>query len=129
MSECGDGEETYYSSSEVSRGEKESVIARIFESMKTAGDNPGFSADYLAGLKKKLMRDQAARESYAARYKVNIPVKTGAVLLANGREVESVTKGKNFYTRLLPDGSSQRFDLSGRLINFYNRKKDISFFI
>ena len=125
VSECGDGEEIFYSAREVSKADKESVIKRIFENMKATGKNPGFSADYMAHLKKQLMRDQTARENYAAQYKVTIQVNVGAVLMANGREIENVVLQKNFYTRNLSDGTSQRFDLEGRLVSVYNKNGDV----
>ena len=61
VSECGDGQEVFYSKKEISRAEKESVIKRIFENMKTTGKDPGFSADYMAKLRKTLLRDQDIR--------------------------------------------------------------------
>ena len=48
-------------------------------------------------------------------------LKEGAQLFANGTEVENFKVDKGFYTRNLTDGTSQRFDLKGRLTHMYDK--------
>ena len=121
ISECGDGQEIFFSAKELSRSEVDDSINRIVAKMKTAKASSGFSGDYWAQLKSKLLKEPGVRADYATQYGVVLPVKDGVKMLANGRESESVTLQNKVYTRILPDGSSQRFDLNGHLNSMYNQ--------
>src|SRR5437868_2848583 len=80
------------------------AVTRILEKMTADKKNSSYSADYWAQLKVKLSKDQSLRESYAAQYALVNPVKEGAKLMANGRELENIVLQKQVYTRTLADG-------------------------
>ncbi|MEY4617247.1 MAG: hypothetical protein RJB66_2207 [Pseudomonadota bacterium] len=116
--ECGAGLETTYTSKDYGQKDVEKLVQAIIQKVKAEGKR---SSDYLANLKKNLMQDSRLRIRMALDYDLNASVKEGALYFANGKEVESIALGKEYYTRQLVDGSYQRFDLKGRLIAVYDK--------
>ncbi|MEQ1722759.1 MAG: DUF6531 domain-containing protein [Pseudobdellovibrio sp.] len=121
ISECGDGQEIVFSAREVTRKDIDNTISQIIAKMKVDPKVKVVSSEYWKKLSDDLVEDDDQRADLASQYKVIIPIKEGAKLIANGKEVESVVAGKGFYTRNLPDGSSQRFDNLGRLTHIYDK--------
>lgn len=121
ISECGDGQEIIYSPREITRADVESTTSQIINRMKNDPKLKISSPDYWKKLSADLIADDEMRAEYAEQYKVSIPIKEGTKFLANGKEVEHVVFSKSYYTRNLPDGSSQRFDLQGRLTHTYDK--------
>lgn len=120
ITECGDGQEIIYSPREIMRKDVENTISLIIAKMKADSRNK-LSADYYKKLSEDLIEDDMRRSDLAAQYKIAVPIKEGTRFMANGREVENVVFNKNFYTRNLPDGSYQRFDLQGRVTHSYDK--------
>jgi YD repeat-containing protein len=121
ISECGDGQEILFSPREVTRKDIDNTISQIITKMKTDPKVKIVSAEYWKKLSDNLVEDADQRAELANQYKIIVPIKEGARLIANGKEVENVVVGKGFYTRNLPDGSSQRFDNLGRLTHIYDK--------
>lgn len=121
ISECGDGQEIIFSPREVTRKDIDNTIAQIISKMKLDPQVKVVSADYWKKLEAELVESDDQRAELAVQYKIVVPLKEGAKLIANGKEVENVVVGKDFYTRNLPDGSSQRFDNLGRLTHNYDK--------
>lgn len=124
ISECGDGQEIVYSPREIQRKDIENTINSVLAKMKTDPKNKNLSPDYYKKLQVDLIEDDLRRNEIAASYGIAMPVKEGTKFMANGREVESVVFNKTHYTRNLPDGSSQRFDLQGRLTHSYDKNSN-----
>lgn len=124
ISECGDGQEINYSAREVTKKDIESTINQIIAKMKADNRIKSVSADYWKKLTDQMVFDDDQRSRLAKKYNVSVAIKEGMKFLANGKEVESVTFNKTFYTRNLPDGSYQRFDLQGRLTNMYDKNNN-----
>lgn len=124
ISECGDGQEIVYSPREIQRKDIENTITSIVTKMKADPKNKSLSADYYKKLQIDLVEDDLRRNEIAASYDIAMPIKEGTKFMANGREVESVVFNKTHYTRSLPDGSSQRFDLQGRLTHSYDKNSN-----
>lgn len=121
ISECGDGQEVVFSPREITRKDIDSTISQIISKMKTDPKIKVVSADYYKKLSDALIEDDAQRSDLAAQYKISVPIKDGTKFMANGKEVENVVANKAYYTRNLPDGSYQRFDLAGRLTHNYDK--------
>lgn len=121
ISECGDGLEVLFSPREITRKDIDTTITEIIKKMKLDAKIKVVSADYWKKLSDELVEDDEQRADLAAQYKIAVPVKEGTKFMANGKEVENVVFNKTFYIRNLPDGSSQRFDLQGRLTHSYDK--------
>lgn len=121
ISECGDGQEIIYSAREITKQDIESTINQILTKMKTDPKIKVVSAEYWKKLSVDLFDDDEQRSELAAQYNISIPIKEGTKFMANGKEVENVVFNKSYYTRNLPDGSHQRFDLQGRLTHNYDK--------
>lgn len=124
ISECGDGQEIVYSPREIVRKDIENTISLIISKMKADVKNKSLSADYYKKLNADLFEDDIRRSDLAAQYKIAVPIKEGTKFMANGREVENVVFNKTFYTRNLPDGSYQRFDMQGHLVYSYDKNSN-----
>lgn len=121
ISECGDGQEIVFAPREITRKDIDSTINQIISKMKTDPSIKVVSADYYKKLSDILAEDDGQRSDLAAQYKISVPIKEGTKFMANGKEVENVVVYKGYYTRNLPDGSFQRFDLAGRLTHNYDK--------
>ena len=121
VSECGDGQEITYSAKEITRKDVDSTIAQIFSKMRADKKFSTSSPDFWKKLQGQLIEDEEARSDYAKQYGIVVPIKEGQRFLANGKEVENVIFAKGYYTRNLPDGSFQRFDIAGKLTHMYDK--------
>ncbi len=121
ISECGDGQEVLFSPREVTRKDIDNTISQIIAKMKSDSKIKVVSAEYFKKLSETLAEDDGQRADLATQYKISVPIKEGTKFMANGKEVENVVASKGFYVRNLPDGSSQRFDLLGRLTHNYDK--------
>lgn len=121
VSECGDGQVITYSAKEISKQEINRSIGLIINKMKADPRFKTSSADYWRNLSNQLLEDDDRRSSLSRQYGVSSSVKEGIRYMANGKEVENIVLFKNFYTRTLPDNSSQRFDLQGRMTHMYDK--------
>lgn len=124
ISECGDGQEITYSSHEITKKDLDITINQIIKKMKDDTKVKASSANYWTNLANQLLLDEAQRTRLAKQYGITVAIKEGMKFSANGKEVENVVLGKTFYTRNLPDGSYQRFDLQGRLITMYDKNNN-----
>ena len=124
ISECGDGQEILYSPREIQRKDLDNTISQIISKMRADQKNKNLSADYYKKLGVDLVEDDLRRNELARQYGVSVQIKEGVKFMANGREVENVVFNKTHYTRNLPDGSAQRFDLDGRLTHSYDKNSN-----
>lgn len=120
VKECGGGLEVTFSAREITRKDIETTIAQIFSKMK-AEKKVGLTDSYFKNLQAQLIEDDSMRSNMAKKYGLSVAVKEGTKFFANGREVEHFVFNKTFYTRNLADGSSQRFNLQGRLSYIYDK--------
>lgn len=121
ISECGDGQETFYSAREVSKAEVDNTIKQVVTKMKADKKYAGSTKEFWANIQNQLFEDQDMRSTYARQYGLVRPVKEGQKLMANGKEVENVVLSKGIYTRTLADGSYQRFSSEGRMTHMYDK--------
>ncbi len=124
ISECGDGQEIIFSAKEITKKDIDTTIAAIVTKMKADKSSKATSPDYLKKISDQMASDDELRARFAKTYSVSVPIKEGTKFSANGKEVENVIFSKTYYTRNLPDGSFQRFDLQGRLVNMYDKNNN-----
>jgi len=120
VKECGGGLEVTFSPREITRKDIDNTIATIISKMK-ADKKVGQTESYYKNLETQLVEDDSLRSEYARQYGINIAVKEGTKFYANGREVEHIVFNKPNYTRNLVDGSSQRYNLQGKLTHMYDK--------
>ena len=121
ISECGDGQETIFSGKEITKAEVDNSIKLIVAKMKSDKKFSTSTKEFWANIQTQMFEDQDLRSNYAKQFGITSPVKEGQKLMANGKEIESVTLSKGLYTRTLPDGSYQRFSADGRLTHIYDK--------
>lgn len=118
--ECGAGSTAVFSPREVTKAEVDKVINQIIAKAK-AEKSVGLSEDYFKRLANELYEIPSKRYQFAEKYGLKPTIKEGTKFFANGREVEHIVLEKDYYTRVLGDGSMQRFDKEGRLIAQYDK--------
>ncbi|MEZ0392221.1 MAG: DUF6531 domain-containing protein [Pseudobdellovibrionaceae bacterium] len=118
LTECGAGQEVFFTPREFGRKEIDKTIAQIIAKVRAAK-----KADEktLKSMAEDMISDHDLRSKFAFAYKVAVPVKDGTQFFANGREVENITLAKGVYTRNLPDGSFMRFTKDGHLTHMYDK--------
>lgn len=123
LRECGSGQTTFYSPNEITRAEVDATINQIIAKMKEK-KLVGTSDEAVANLRKTLFDDNYQRSERAKEFGLKIKIKDGTKFLANGKEVESIQLGKEYYTRNLLDGTTQRFNLDGKLLAIYDKNNN-----
>ncbi|MBC7743239.1 MAG: cell wall-associated protein wapA, partial [Bdellovibrionaceae bacterium] len=121
VTECGDGQEIIYSAREINKKDVDTTISQIIAKMKADTKVKAPAPDFYKQLSEQLYDDDDYRSQVARQYGIVVLIKEGMKFMANGKEVENVVLGKTFYTRNLPDGTYQRFDLQGRMLNMYDK--------
>lgn len=123
VKECGGGLEVVFAPRDLTRADVDKTIATITAKMK-AEKKVGVTDAYLKTIGAQMLEDDNLRSEMAAKYGIQIPVKEGTKFFANGREVEHFVFNKTYYTRVLPDGSAQRYDLQGRMTHMYDKNNN-----
>ena len=118
LTECGAGQEIYFTPREFGKKEIDKTVAQIVEKVKAAKKPDEKTLKKLA---EDLATDHDLRSKFAFAYKVALPIKEGTQFFANGREVENIIFSKGLYTRNLPDGSFMRFDKDGKMTHMYDK--------
>lgn len=128
VKECGGGLEVIFSPRDVTRADIDKTISAIINKMK-AEKKVGLNDAYFKTVSAQMLENDSLRSENAIKYGVSVPVKEGTKFYANGREVEHFVFNKTYYTRNLPDGSAQRFDLQGRMTHMYDKNNNFLKFI
>ncbi|MNJ93525.1 tRNA nuclease WapA precursor [compost metagenome] len=123
VKECGGGLEVVFAPREISRKDVDSTINRVISKMK-AEKKVGLTEASISKLKTQLLEDDSLRSEYARQYGVAVSIKEGTKFFANGREVEHFVFNKTYYTRNLPDGTSQRYNTDGKLTHIYDKNRN-----
>lgn len=118
--ECGAGTEMVYSPRELTVAEATKTADQVIAKMKLEKAS-GRSESFYKDLKDKMVANDGTRDEYAKKYGISIPPREGMKYLANGKEVEHFVYNKTHYTRNFADGSSQRFNLMGRITYYYDK--------
>jgi YD repeat-containing protein len=117
--QCGDGQETlYFPKSFASKDVAKTVDAIIAEEKKSKQKQP---EKYYVNLKKSLESDPSMRAEYTKKLGLKKDVTEGTEFFSAAGSVDSIVRKKDFYQLSLTDGTTQRFDLQGRMIQINDK--------
>lgn len=120
LTECGAGQEVIYSPGKFDKAALEKITETILAHYKRK--NPKANPGTVETLRGQLMASDSLRQEWAKDANLALPeAQKGTVYIADNLSVEQITFDGSNYTRLLSDGTSQRFDSNGRLTAFYDK--------
>ncbi len=119
LTECGAGLELDYipksfDPKNVDQSVK-TILAEVRKKNKTLGDK------YFADLEKDLKASPSLREALGSRLDIRGKIKPGTAYYSEGRINEKIVLRNNYYERTLGDGTSERYDLQGKLTHMYDK--------
>jgi len=112
LTDCGLGATSYYPANYNTQLINQSVD-RIAELLRQK--DPSKGKKYFDDLKEQIRADPKMRTQLAGEVGFKISPVKNTVFLANGREAEKIVFDGTGYVRNLADGTSEKFDTSGRL--------------
>ncbi len=118
--ECGSAVEITYSPKSFSMTDVDDAVTKIVQAVKHG--NPKSSDADLKKLKDELKNNPDRRESEAKIYNIKSDIKAGTTFFSEQESTDKVILKKDYYERLLSDGTIQKFDLQGHLINLTDPK-------
>lgn len=120
LAECGAGQEVIYSAAKYDDKALEKTIDDIIAYYKKT--NPGATAQAVDTLREQIRAYGDTRNDWARQAGVKIPdIQKNTVYKADGLEVEKFVFDGSIYTRTLADGTSQKFNSSGKLIQISDK--------
>lgn len=119
VTECGGGQEIVYTPKGFNKSTVDATIKEILSEVKKR--NKSANAEFLTRLEKDLTDSPVLRREFTRELELSGKVAQGVQYLANGRENEYVIMKGSSYTRMLADGTYQKFDANGRLTHLYDR--------
>lgn len=124
VSECGDGQEVLYSKKTIEKKDTSQAITQIIEKMKADAKSTKLSADYYKKLEEQLFEDVVRRDTLAKQYGSAVMPEEGVKYTSAARGIENVVYQKTHYLRTLADGSSQKFNLDGQLVQMFDKNQN-----
>ncbi len=119
VTECGGGLEVTYAPQNFDPNSIDQTITTIVAEVKKRNPNMGQQA--LNNLQEELKTNQFLREEFGRQLNLRGQVRAGTVYMANGRETENIVLREGVYVRTLEDGSFERFNREGQLIQLNDR--------
>lgn len=120
LTECGAGQEVIYSPAKYDQAALDKTIDAIIAHYKRK--NPQANPATVETLRGQIVTSDSLRAEWAKDANLTVPeAQKGMVYTADSLGVEQITFDGTIYTRLLSDGTSQRFDASGHLTAFYDK--------
>ena len=117
LKECGDGRATLYVLKNFSGQDTKKAVDQIIGEIRKSRRLPKAR---IRKLRARLLSDSQMRQNYARQYKVSSRIMRGKTYYALGNSIETLVQKGNYYERILPDGTKQRFDRQGRLAYLYD---------
>jgi YD repeat-containing protein len=123
LTECGAGQEVYYSPAKFDEKSTNSVVDAIVAHYKKT--NPGASQQTVETLRGQVRENADLRLEWAKSAGLKFPeTKKGSVYAADNLLVEKIEFDGTYYTRTVADGTLQKFDSAGHLIFIYDRNSN-----
>lgn len=120
LQECGAGQEITYRAQAAGGLTVPKTIDAIVAFYKKTNPNSGETS--IETLKEQLLNDVALRTRWAKQAGIKEQsISKGSVFVSDNLEVEKIEFDGVQYTRTLPDGSSQRFNVSGKLTALFDK--------
>lgn len=120
LMECGAGQEVIYSPAKYDEKSLDKTISEIIAYYKKT--SPGATEKTVNTLRSQLREYSDLRNRWAKQAGLSAPaIKKGTVYSAENLEVEKIVFEGKEYLRTLSDGTSQKFDIEGRLTAMYDK--------
>jgi YD repeat-containing protein len=120
LQECGAGQEVTFKPQGAGGDSVTKTIDTIIAYYKKTNPNSGESS--VATLRDQLLNNSSLRTNWAKQAGLKEPtVAKGSIFVSDNLEVEKIEFDGLQYTRNLADGSSQRFNVQGKLIAIYDK--------
>ncbi|MCC6278202.1 MAG: RHS repeat protein [Oligoflexia bacterium] len=117
--ECGAGGEVLYHSRNFSEKDIDKTVKTIIGKVKT--DNPVIKPEALKALEVRLKNETVLRGEYALKFGIVRTIADKTRFFANGRESEFIEKSGPYYSRVLTDGTTQKFNMQGKLEKVFDK--------
>ncbi len=119
VTECGGGLEINYTAQDFDPKAVGNTINTILAEVKKR--NPSMSEQALNKLREEMQTNQFLREEFARQLNLTGQASPGTRYSASGRESENIVLREGVYVRTLDDGSFERFNQNGQLIQLNDR--------
>ncbi len=120
LAECGAGQEVIYSAAKYDDKNLDKTVEEILAYYKKT--NPGATAQAVETLREQVRSYGDTRNDWAQKAGIKTPdVQKGVVYKADGLEVEKIVFDGSTYTRTLADGTSQKFNSNGKMIQISDK--------
>ncbi len=120
LTECGAGQEVYYTPSKFDQATLNKLADNVIAQYKKK--NPQATPQTVDTLRAQVLSSDEVRTAWAKEFNLPLPeAQKGVVYSADNLSVEQITFDGNLFTRVLSDGTSQRFDAMGKLVAFYDK--------
>jgi YD repeat-containing protein len=122
IAECGDGLDVVYVPKQFKPDSIDKAVDEIIKAEKES--NPKVTERTLNDLRVRLKAEQGLRVSYAQRLKLKNKAtdeEGTEYTIADGPSSEKVYRKRDHYLRNFVDGTSQKFDTAGRLIQMFDK--------
>lgn len=123
VTECGAGFEIEYKKQNDNlKAGIDKTIATIMAEVRKR--NPGRDEKYFKNLELEIRRDHLLRKEFSDQLKLTGQATDGTKYFADGRINDSIVLKDGVFVRSLPNGTFQRFDKNGRLIQLNDRNNN-----
>ncbi len=120
VTECGDGLDVTYLPKKFRPENIDEVVEEILSEEKKR--NPSITDRSLRDLRTRLRAEEKLRTAYSRKMKPQENVEAGAeYVIQDGPTAEKIIRSRDHYLRNFLDGTSQKFDLSGRLQQIFDK--------
>lgn len=120
--ECGSGQEIDFIPRTFSENDVQIGIKKIVAAMKK--ENPKMTASQSKAMEKKLAEDTLYRDEQNIKFGIEKTIKEDTVFYSVSNSADKIVYKKTHYQRDLEDGTSERFDLQGRITFMYDKNKN-----
>lgn len=114
ITECGAGFEIDYTPDNYSSSDLNKNITLIMTEMRKRNKNR--DDRYFQKIEQDIRRDSALRAEFASQFNISGKISQNSKYTASGRSNDSIVFSGAEYTRSLPNGTTQKFDKTGGLI-------------
>ncbi len=117
--ECGGGLALIFKPRDFSFDQVKETVSQIVTKHKS--ENPKKTSEEIAKFQEELMTNEALRAQHARTYKMDRPVKEGAIYYAEGARLDRFEKKNRFFYRYFEDGTYHKYSENGLMVGMYDK--------